>query len=102
MHLLKVVIRIEYKLLVNIMNVYVPVLINDLEYALCTTGRNFVDLNTYTSTYEIVLIAFLYLFPSIRRFLSADNLFKQLDPDQTRRFVGSDLDPNCLTRWWYS
>ena len=21
-----------------------------------------------------------------------------LDPDQTRRFVGSDLDPNCLQR----
>ena len=25
-----------------------------------------------------------------------------LDPDQARRNVGPDLDPNCLTLWWYS
>ena len=25
-----------------------------------------------------------------------------LDPDQARQNVGSDLDPNCLTLWWYS
>ena len=24
-----------------------------------------------------------------------------LDPDQARHFVGPDLDPNCLTPWWY-
>ena len=24
-----------------------------------------------------------------------------LDPDQTQHFVGPDLDPNCLTPWWY-
>ena len=23
------------------------------------------------------------------------------DPDQARQHVGSDLDPNCLTPWWY-
>ena len=28
---------------------------------------------------------------------SADNLCKQLDPDQARQNVGPDLDPNCLT-----
>ena len=25
-----------------------------------------------------------------------------LDPDQARQNVGPDLDPNCLTLWWYS
>ena len=25
-----------------------------------------------------------------------------LDPDQAGRNVGPDLDPNCLTLWWYS
>ena len=25
-----------------------------------------------------------------------------LDQDQTRQMVGSDLDPMCLTFWWYS
>ena len=25
-----------------------------------------------------------------------------LDPDQARQSVGPDLDPNCLTLWWYS
>ena len=25
-----------------------------------------------------------------------------LDPDQARRNVGPDLDPNCLTPWLYS
>ena len=25
-----------------------------------------------------------------------------LDPDQARHYVGPDLDPNCLTLWWYS
>ena len=25
-----------------------------------------------------------------------------LDPDQARRKVGPDLDPNCLTHLWYS
>ena len=25
-----------------------------------------------------------------------------LDPDQAQQNVGSDLDPNCLTLWWYS
>ena len=25
-----------------------------------------------------------------------------LDPDQARRFVGPDLDPNCLILLWYS
>ena len=25
-----------------------------------------------------------------------------LDPDQARLNVGSDLDPNYLTLWWYS
>ena len=25
-----------------------------------------------------------------------------LDPDQARQHVGPDLDPNCLTLWWYS
>ena len=34
--------------------------------------------------------------------VSADNLANSLDPDQARRFVGPDLDPNCLTLWWYS
>ena len=24
-----------------------------------------------------------------------------LDPDQARQYVGLDLDPNCLTLWWY-
>ena len=24
-----------------------------------------------------------------------------LDPDQARQNVGPDLDPNCLTLWWY-
>ena len=24
-----------------------------------------------------------------------------LDPDQARQNVGPDLDPNCLTPWWY-
>ena len=28
---------------------------------------------------------------------SADNLCKQLDPDQARQNVGPDLDPKCLT-----
>ena len=28
---------------------------------------------------------------------SADNLCKQLDPDQAEQNVGPDLDPNCLT-----
>ena len=28
---------------------------------------------------------------------SADNLCKQLDPDQARQNVGPDSDPNCLT-----
>ena len=34
--------------------------------------------------------------------LSADNLWKQLDPDQTWQNAGPDLDLNCLTLWWYS
>ena len=25
-----------------------------------------------------------------------------LDPDQAQQHVGPDLDPNCLTLWWYS
>ena len=25
-----------------------------------------------------------------------------LDPDKARQNVGPDLDPNCLTLWWYS
>ena len=25
-----------------------------------------------------------------------------LDPDQARQNFGPDLDPNCLTLWWYS
>ena len=25
-----------------------------------------------------------------------------LDPDKARHFVGPDLDPTCLTLWWYS
>ena len=25
-----------------------------------------------------------------------------LDPDQARQKVGPDLNPNCLTLWWYS
>ena len=25
-----------------------------------------------------------------------------MDPDQARQNVGPDLDPNCLTLWWYS
>ena len=25
-----------------------------------------------------------------------------LDPDQAQQNVGPDLDPNCLTLWWYS
>ena len=25
-----------------------------------------------------------------------------LDPDQARQNIGPDLDPNCLTLWWYS
>ena len=25
----------------------------------------------------------------------------RLDPDQARQNVGPDLDPNCLTIWWY-
>ena len=25
-----------------------------------------------------------------------------LDPDKAQHFVGPDLDPNCLTLWWYS
>ena len=25
-----------------------------------------------------------------------------LDPDKARHFVGPDLDPTCLTIWWYS
>ena len=25
-----------------------------------------------------------------------------LDPDQAWQNVGPDLDPNCLTLWWYS
>ena len=24
-----------------------------------------------------------------------------LDPDQAQHVVGPDLDPNCLTLWWY-
>ena len=27
---------------------------------------------------------------------------KSLDPDQAPQNVGPDLDPNCLTFWWYS
>ena len=39
---------------------------------------------------------------------SADNLClliifaNSLDPDQARQNVRPDLDPNCLTLWWYS
>ena len=33
---------------------------------------------------------------------SADNLCKQFGPDQAWQNVGPDLDPNCLTLWWYS
>ena len=29
-------------------------------------------------------------------------LANSLDPDQDRQNVGPDLDPNCLTLWWYS
>ena len=29
-------------------------------------------------------------------------LANRLDPDQARQNVKSDLDPNCLTLWWYS
>ena len=33
---------------------------------------------------------------------SADNFENSLDPDQARHNVGPDLDPSCLTLWWYS
>ena len=33
---------------------------------------------------------------------SADNLCKQCGPRSGRQNVGPDLDPNCLTLWWYS
>ena len=32
--------------------------------------------------------------------LSADNLCKQLDPDQARQNVGPSLEPKCLTPGW--
>ena len=35
-------------------------------------------------------------------YFSADIVYKQFGPDQARRYVGPDLDPNCLTLWWYS
>ena len=30
------------------------------------------------------------------------NFVNSLDPDQAQQNVGPDLDPNCLTLWWYS
>ena len=34
--------------------------------------------------------------------LPASVVLNSFDPDQARQNVGPNLDPNCLTHWWYS
>ena len=42
-------------------------------------------------------------FPAVGDFcLLLINFANSLDPDQAWQNVGPDLDPNCLTLWWYS
>ena len=47
-------------------------------------------------------ISFLTLFLLLATLSTADNFANSLGPDQARQNVGPDLDPNCLTLWWYS
>ena len=45
------------------------------------------------------MVLMFNFFPRYQRLLSSvDNLYKHLGPKN----VGPDLDPNCLTLWWYS
>ena len=47
--------------------------------------------------------SFLYSFLASGDFCRLLKTFaNSLDPDQARQNVGPDLDPNCLTLWWYS
>ena len=42
-------------------------------------------------------------FPASGKFCHLLIIFaNSLDPDQAPQNVGSDLNPNCLTLWWYS
>ena len=41
----------------------------------------------------------LFVYSSSRLLITFTN---SLDPDQAQQNVGPDLDPNCMTLWWYS
>ena len=44
----------------------------------------------------LLVFSFIALSLLATTLVSADNLCKQLGPDQDRQNVGADLDPNCL------
>ena len=49
------------------------------------------------------ILSFLNSFPASGDFCRLLITFaNSLDLDQARQNVGPDLDPNCLTLWWYS
>ena len=60
-------------------------------------GRFTVVIMSYSSGSHNPLNSFL----ASHNLSSADNLCKQFGP-RSGQNVGPDLDPNCLTLWWYS
>ena len=52
-----------------------------------------------TREMALFISTFLVFFNSTYQCRQLITFVNKLDPEQARRFVGPDLDPNCLTLW---